>query len=57
MILFGQWVIVTFGGKMFRTVPLSLSEWIYIICGTSLMLWLGEMWRMIINRKNKKNGE
>ena len=57
MILFGQWVIVTFGGKMFRTVPLSLSEWIYIICGTSLMLWLGEMWRMIINWKNKKNGE
>lgn len=57
MILFGQWVIVTFGGKMFRTVPLSLSEWIYIICGTSLMLWLGEVWRMIINRKNKKNGE
>ncbi len=55
MILFGQWVIVTFGGKMFRTVPLSLSEWIYIICGTSLMLWLGEVWRMII--KNKKNGE
>ena len=57
MILFGQWVIVTFGGKMFRTVPLSLSEWIYIICGTSLMLWFGEVWRMIINRKNKKNGE
>lgn len=57
MILFGQWVIVTFGGKMFRTVPLSLSEWIYIICGTSLMLWLGEAWRMIINWKNKKNGE
>ena len=57
MILFGQWVIVTFGGKMFRTVPLSLPEWIYIICGTSLMLWLGEVWRMIINRKNKKNGE
>ena len=57
MILFGQWVIVTFGGKMFRAVPLSLSEWIYIICGTSLMLWFGEVWRMIINRKNKKNGE
>ncbi|MDO4160587.1 MAG: calcium-translocating P-type ATPase, PMCA-type [Prevotellaceae bacterium] len=47
MILAGQWFIVTFGGRMFRTVPLSLTEWIYIIAITSLVLWVGEIWRFI----------
>ena len=47
VILFGQWLIVTFGGEMFRTVPLSLDEWLYIIGGTSLVLWIGELWRKI----------
>lgn len=50
IILVGQWLIVTFGGEMFRTVPLSVKEWIYIIGGTSLVLWIGEAWRKI----NKK---
>ena len=27
LIVAGQWLIVTFGGRMFRTVPLSLAEW------------------------------
>lgn len=47
IILFGQWIIVTFGGKMFRTVPLSLSEWAIIIASTSVVLWAGELWRGI----------
>jgi len=47
LILAGQWLIVTFGGRMFRTVPLSLGDWICIIAGTSLVLWVGEIWRGI----------
>lgn len=47
LILAGQWLIVTFGGKMFRTEPLSLREWVYIIAATSSVLWIGEVWRLI----------
>lgn len=45
LILAGQWIIVTFGGEMFRTTPLSLHEWLLIICSTSVVLWAGELWR------------
>ena len=44
-VLVGQWLIVTLGGKMFRTVPLSLQTWAIIIGGTSLVLWVGEIYR------------
>lgn len=44
-ILAGQWLIVTFGGSMFRTEPLSLCEWLTIIGATSVVLWVGELWR------------
>lgn len=47
MILVGQWLIVTFGGRMFRTVPLSAHTWLTIIIGTSPVLWLGEAYRLI----------
>ena len=47
IILFGQWIIVTFGGEMFRTVPLSLAEWGMIIASTSVVLWVGELWRAV----------
>lgn len=45
LILVGQWIIVTFGGEMFRTTPLSLHEWLLIIGSTSVVLWVGELWR------------
>ena len=45
LVLVGQWVIVTFGGEMFRTTPLSLHEWLLIIGSTSVVLWVGELWR------------
>ena len=48
MILVGQWLIVTFGGKMFRTVPLPPLTWLTIIVGTSPVLWLGEAYRLIL---------
>lgn len=47
LVLVGQWIIVTFGGEMFRTTPLSLHEWLLIIGSTSVVLWAGELWRTI----------
>ena len=50
LILVGQWLIVSFGGKMFRTVPLTWQEWGMIIAVTSLVLWIGEMYRLLRNQ-------
>lgn len=50
IILLGQILIVEFGGNVFRTVPLKLLDWVYIIVGTSAVLWLGEL-----NRYLKRN--
>ncbi len=47
IILIGQWIIVEFGGKMFRTVPLDLETWIWIIVGTSPVMIIGEIFRGI----------
>lgn len=47
IILIGQIIIVTFGGKVFRTEPLPAIEWLYIIGATSAVLWIGELWRGI----------
>ena len=47
IILVGQILIVTFGGKVFRTEALPLTEWIYIIASTSIVLWIGEIWRAV----------
>lgn len=47
VILIGQILIVQFGGDVFRTVPLSLQEWAIIIGGTSVVLWIGEAWRLL----------
>ena len=45
LILAGQYLIVTFGGKMFNVVPLSWTDWGLIFAGTSLVLWFGELAR------------
>ncbi|MDR0364671.1 MAG: calcium-translocating P-type ATPase, PMCA-type [Bacteroidales bacterium] len=47
LIIVGQMIIVTFGGEMFNVQPLSLKDWIYIIVSTSLVLWIGEIYRFI----------
>ena len=47
IVLVGQWFIVTFGGRMFRTVPLPWQTWAMIIAGTSVVLWVGEIYRWI----------
>ena len=54
LILCGQWLIVTFGGKMFRTVPLTLGEWLAIISSTSLVMWVGEIYRFFSNWRARK---
>ncbi|RRD01949.1 calcium-translocating P-type ATPase, PMCA-type [Prevotella sp. OH937_COT-195] len=45
-IVAGQWLIVEFGGKMFRTDGMSWQEWAIVISATSVVLWVGELWRM-----------
>ena len=55
LVILGQWLIVTFGGKMFRTVPLSLSDWLGIIIFTSVVLWVGELWRWTKRLRARKS--
>jgi len=55
LILVGQWLIVEFGDDMFRTVHLSLIEWLKIIAVTSPVMIIGEAIRRIKRRRmNKK---
>ncbi|TGX84238.1 calcium-translocating P-type ATPase, PMCA-type [Palleniella muris] len=44
-ILAGQWLIVQYGGAMFRCVPLSMTDWLILIAVTSPVLWAGEAYR------------
>lgn len=53
MILIGQILIVTFGGRMFNVVPLCIEDWGIIIFTTSFVLWIGELIRFISSRRNK----
>lgn len=46
-ILGGQFVIVQFGGAVFRTEPLDFTTWMIIIASTSLVLWVGEGIRLV----------
>lgn len=46
IILIGQILIVEFGGEVFRTVPLSLRDWLIITGATSGVLWIGEIVRL-----------
>lgn len=46
LILIGQILIVSFGGNVFRTVPLTLTDWLLIIGATSFVLWIGELIRL-----------
>ncbi len=47
IILIGQILIVEFGGEVFRTVPIELKDWLIIIFGTSPVLIIGEVIRLI----------
>jgi len=54
-IIIGQFLIVHFGGKMFRTEPLDLQTWLSIIFGTSLVLWVGELFRWLFATPQKED--
>lgn len=47
LVLVGQWLIVTFGGKMFRTTPLPWESWLGIFILTSPVMLVGELYRLI----------
>ncbi|MCL2728237.1 MAG: cation-translocating P-type ATPase, partial [Bacteroidales bacterium] len=49
-----QVVIVQFGGKVFRTVPLSFKDWIILILCSSCVLWIGEIRRFIARHRSSK---
>lgn len=53
IILIGQIIIVTFGGEVFRTVPLLFNDWLVIIGSTSIVLWVGEIVRFIKRQRVK----
>ena len=56
-ILIGQFLIVQFGGAVFRTVPLDWQTWLLIIGVSSMVLWVGELVRLVqrIIHKRKRN--
>lgn len=54
-ILLGQFLIVQFGGKVFRTVPLDLIDWVKIIGISSLVLWVGELVRWVQRIKQRNS--
>ncbi len=51
-ILIGQVAIIQIGGQFFNVVPLRITDWLIIIGSTSLVLWIGEIWRMISGKKS-----
>ncbi len=55
LVLAGQWIIVTFGGQMFRTVPLTWDLWLAVILITSPVLWIGEIYRWINRLWKRRN--
>ena len=50
VILVGQVLIVSIGGPFFSVVPLALIDWVVIIGSTSIVLWIGEIYRLIASR-------
>ena len=53
LILVGQWLIVSFGGRVFRTVPLSAETWGWLLLLSSFTLWIGELVRGVSRLQNK----
>ena len=46
-ILIGQIAIVELGGQFFSVTPLKFMDWVIIIASTSLVLWIGELIRLV----------
>lgn len=56
VIVLGQILIVTVGGRFFSVEPLKFIDWAIVIGGTSLVLWIGELVRAFgrIGKKKKQ---
>ena len=54
-ILVGQFLIVQFGGAVFRTEPLDWQTWLLIIGVSSMVLWVGELVRLVQRIIHKKD--
>lgn len=54
-ILAGQFLIVQFGGAVFRTEPLNWQTWLLVIGVSSIVLWVGELIRMVQRIISKKS--
>lgn len=54
LVFIGQILIVTLGGEMFEVVPLAISDWVWVVCATSLILWIGEAGRAIKRMRANK---
>ena len=51
VILIGQFVIVQFGGEVFRTTPLDWKTWGILLAATSPVLWVGEILRLVQKKR------
>lgn len=47
LIFGGQILIVSLGGNFFNVVPLKFADWVIIVGVTSIVLWIGELFRII----------
>ncbi|MBO4964881.1 MAG: calcium-translocating P-type ATPase, PMCA-type [Muribaculaceae bacterium] len=53
VIFFGQILIVSTGGEFFSVVPISICDWLIIIFSTSLILFIGEFFRLYTSRQTR----
>lgn len=51
LILVGQYIIVQFGGEVFRTTPLDWKTWGILLAATSPVLWIGELLRLFQKKR------
>src|SRR5574344_199951 len=52
VIAIGQIVIVEVLYEFFNVVPMKCEDWIIIVAGSSVVLWIREIWHLISNRNN-----
>lgn len=48
VIVFGQVLIVEGLYDFFNVVPIELEDWVIIVAGSSIVLWIREFWHLII---------
>ncbi len=48
IIIVGQILIVSVGGALFSVTALHPMDWVYIIASTSVVLWVGELYRLVL---------